>query len=179
MNIRTITLLATVMVLTAVFVGVAAWVGLQVRGERMAIEELAAELATVEQRASYASSLRTLARDTAADRAAFTALVSGTSAVATIQQFESAGVTAGATVSVEAVQPAEIAAQGNQTVSALALSIRATGSFPSLFHLLQLFESLPGVTEVDVFTLEASQQESGVSWTLTTRVRVLSDQTEL
>jgi hypothetical protein len=172
-NTRTYILFVLSLVVLFAALGGAGWVFSSLTANRGEVAARKVERSSAVLRASYALTLRSLARDTNAERNELRQLTLKEDALAIIEVIEDAGKDAGVSVSIGSVtQGIFPTGRGGGTLPAVSLSIHAEGSFAGVYYFLSLLETLPALSFIDFTDFELT---GNGDWRALIRMRVASE----
>lgn len=158
-------------VFALVALGALTWLTFALSDERTELAALRDEQAQLAARQAQARSMRTLARDTQAQRATLAALTTDRDVVDIIDRLENMGSETGVAVTVDAVSAGEV----TDTFQAIVISLRVVGEFDAIFHYLTLLETLPAAATLEQMIMEESGGEDG-QWRVSIRERVFIEE---
>ena len=173
-SLITIAIVTSCVVVACAVWGVYGWMVIQTNASAATVTQLISTRDTTSAKITYSESLRSLLRDTEADRTALAA-VSTLSAVDVVDRIHTLSSDAGVDVTIESIAPGILDPAIAANASALSLTMSAKGTYAHLYRLLQLIETMPLPLIVDQVSFERVGEGADASWSMRTRVFIYTE----
>ncbi len=145
-----------------------------IREEARTRAAFAADREQQSDRSAYAQRVAAVIAETEDERAKLDAFAK-LDVVSVVELLESAGTSAGLTVTVAGAQ-AESGAQlpTGELVQPVAFSVNTSGSYAAVMRALDLYEHLPLASQIEQLDIARDASGSGRTWSLSMRIRIMT-----